>query len=278
MFRTVRALFPAALLVFACAAGLAQNPDAEGCKDNPLFNRMPGYYIGRCENLDFDSHGFGQVKGKELKVEGRYSETHYSLQPGAKEPSRLQIQRNYENAVTKIGGSVLSKDDDGNLYLNVAKDGKEFWIHVNAYITSEYSIHIIEKGGMTQEIQANAAVFAGGIKAEGKVAIYGIHFDTGKAEIKPDSEATLQEIAKLLKAQPALKLNVVGHTDNVAAIDLNMRLSQARAEAVVQALVTKYGITAGRLKGYGVGPLAPMASNDSEEGRAKNRRVELVKP
>ncbi len=278
MFRTMRVLVCTLILALAGADGWAQEADAGGCKDSPLFNRMPGFYIERCENRDFESHGFGIVKGKEIKVEGRYSETLYGIQPGAKEPSRLQVQRNYENAVAKIGGSVVARNDDGDVFLKVVKDGKELWVHVNAYITSQYSVYIVEKGGMAQDIQANAAAFSSGLQAEGKMAIYGIHFDTGKSEIKPDSEATLGEIAKLLKSQPALKLNVVGHTDNMATIDLNMRLSQARAEAVVQALVARYGIATGRLKGYGVGPLAPMASNGTEEGRAKNRRVELVKP
>jgi outer membrane protein OmpA-like peptidoglycan-associated protein len=107
--------------------------------------------------------------------------------------------------------------------------------------------------------------------------VYGITFDTGKSEIKLASQPALVEIAKLLKGQPALKLHVVGHTDNVAGLDLNLRLSKARAEAVVQALTTKHGINAGRLIPHGVGPVAPVTSNDAEAGRAKNRRVELVK-
>ncbi|RPI09882.1 MAG: OmpA family protein, partial [Actinobacteria bacterium] len=109
------------------------------------------------------------------------------------------------------------------------------------------------------------------------VAVYGINFDTNKAAVKPESKAALDEIAKLLKSDAALKLKVVGHTDMVGSVEANMTLSQARAEAVVQALVGQYGIAAARLKGYGVGSLAPVATNDTDEGRAKNRRVELVK-
>jgi outer membrane protein OmpA-like peptidoglycan-associated protein len=95
--------------------------------------------------------------------------------------------------------------------------------------------------------------------------------------IKPESEAALEEIAKLLKADAGLKVNIVGHTDSVGGTDPNMKLSQDRANAVMQALAGKYGITATRLKAYGIGPLAPVASNDTEDGRSKNRRVELVK-
>ena len=128
-----------------------------------------------------------------------------------------------------------------------------------------------------QEVAASAAMFDTGLKATGHVEVPGIFFDTGKSELKPESAAAVGEIAKLLKSEPAVKVFIVGHTDNVASLDLNTRLSQARAEAVVQSLIAQHGIAAARLTARGVGPLAPVASNDTEEGRAKNRRVELVK-
>jgi outer membrane protein OmpA-like peptidoglycan-associated protein len=108
------------------------------------------------------------------------------------------------------------------------------------------------------------------------VAVYGIYFDTGKSDLKPESEEAIAEIAKLLKGDTDLKLYVVGHTDNVGALDANMKLSGSRAEAVLQALVRTHGIAASRLKSFGNGPYAPVATNDTDEGRAKNRRVELV--
>lgn len=114
------------------------------------------------------------------------------------------------------------------------------------------------------------------IKNEGKVAIYGIYFDFDKADIKPESKPTIEEIAKFLKEHPEIKLYIVGHTDNVGKLEYNMELSKRRAEAVVKELVEKYGIKSDRLKAFGVGPLAPVAPNSTEEGRAKNRRVELV--
>jgi outer membrane protein OmpA-like peptidoglycan-associated protein len=137
---------------------------------------------------------------------------------------------------------------------------------------------IVEKQAMQQEIAVNmdAAAMAQGIGDAGSVAIYGINFDTGKSELKPDSEPALVEIAKLLTKNPALKLYVVGHTDMVADLSANVKLSQARAQAVVNALVTKHGIASARLVPFGNGPYAPVASNKTEEGRAKNRRVELV--
>ena len=130
---------------------------------------------------------------------------------------------------------------------------------------------------MQQHIVADAASFANDLKSTGHVAVYGIYFDTGKSVVKPDSKPALEEVAKLDKADAALKLWVVGHTDSVGTVDDNMKLAHARAEAVVAELTTTYGVAAARLKGYGVGPLAPVASNDTEDGRAKNRRVDLVK-
>jgi OmpA-OmpF porin, OOP family len=255
---------------------LAQEPDAEGCKDHPLFNRMPGYRIERCDDKEFAPHTLYDAKRNEVTVEGHVIEIRYTLQPGAKEPSRAQVLRNYENAVTKIGGTVILSDYDGNSIMKVTKGGKEIWVHVSAYITSEFELWIVEKAAMQQTIVADATALLNDMKQTGHVAVYGIYFDTGKSEIKPASDAALAEIAKLLKTSPALKVFIVGHTDNVGTIESNMKLSQARAEAVAQVLTGKHVIAAARLRGFGVGPLAPVASNDQEEGRAKNRRVELV--
>jgi outer membrane protein OmpA-like peptidoglycan-associated protein len=98
-----------------------------------------------------------------------------------------------------------------------------------------------------------------------------------QTRIKPESDAAISEIAKLLENDDALKVYIVGHTDNVGSFDSNMKLSMSRAEAVAKALTGKYGIAAARLKPHGVASLSPVASNDTEDGKAKNRRVELVK-
>jgi outer membrane protein OmpA-like peptidoglycan-associated protein len=272
-------IFLGTLLLSLLASVLlrAQDRDVEGSKDHPLFNRMPGYIIQRYDEKDFDTHSFRDAQLNELNVEGRVVEIRYLLKSGAKEPGRIQVLRNYESAVTKIGGTVLKSDWDGSSFMKVVKNGKEFWVHVNAYITSEFTVTIVEKKSMAQDITANADAFSSDIRATGHAAVYGIYFDTGKWAIKPGSEGALAEIAKLMKGDPALQLNVVGHTDNVGGMEPNMKLSQARAEAVVQALSGKYGLPASRLRPYGVGPLSPVASNDTEEGKGKNRRVELVK-
>jgi OOP family OmpA-OmpF porin len=264
------------ILMLFSGLAFAQEPDAKGCKDHPLFSRFPGFYIQRCTLNDFGSHTFRAGK-KEVVVEGRYTEIMYYKNEGAKAPSPLQVHRNFENAIKKIGGTVQQNEGDGDVYLSLNKDGAEVWVHLSMNIAEQYWLAMVEKGAMKQEIEADAAALGAGIKAEGRIAVYGIQFDTGKSEIKPASEPALVEIAKLLKAQPTLKLHVVGHTDNVANLDLNLKLSRARAEAVTHALSTRHGIAAIRLTAHGVGPVAPVASNDAEAGRAKNRRVELVK-
>ena len=142
--------------------------------------------------------------------------------------------------------------------------------------TGKYSLIIVEKKAMAQDIVANADVFSNDLKTTGHSAVYGIYFDTGKSDLKPESEQAIKEIVKLLKSETSLKVYVVGHTDNIGGLDANMKLSQVRGEAVVQALI-RSGIESSRLKAFGNGPYAPVASNDTEEGRAKNRRVELVK-
>jgi outer membrane protein OmpA-like peptidoglycan-associated protein len=129
----------------------------------------------------------------------------------------------------------------------------------------------------TGMVTIDAAAMANDISSAGHVALYGIYFDTDKADPKPESQPTLQEIATLLKQNSSLKLYIVGHTDNVGGFDYNIGLSERRAAAVVKELAAKHGIAATRLKPAGVGMLSPVAPNESEEERAKNRRVELAK-
>jgi OOP family OmpA-OmpF porin len=138
-------------------------------------------------------------------------------------------------------------------------------------------LEVVETKEMdTGMVTVNADTIGEGLAATGHMAIYGVYFDTGSAEIKPESASTLSEIAKLLAQKPELKLLVVGHTDNQGGYDFNMDLSRRRTASVVKALVSNHGIAEGRLRAAGVGYLAPVATNRTEEGRAKNRRVELV--
>ncbi len=267
------------LLGFLCVTLpiTAQQKDDPHCKDHPLFTRMPDSWIHSCEQKAFDAYAFKIGQGKTVQVEGECWKIRYYPQAAVKsKPSELQILRNFENAVTKLGGTVLYAEKTKET-LRLAKDGKEVWVEVWAEFTGKYGLTIVEKNAMAQDIVANADFFSNGLKTTGHIAVYGIYFDTGKSEIKPESEQAMGEIAKLLKSDASLKVYVVGHTDNVGGLEANMKLSQGRADAVVQALVHNHGIIASRLKAYGDGPFAPVASNDTEEGRAKNRRVELVK-
>ncbi|MBK7377925.1 MAG: OmpA family protein [Ignavibacteriales bacterium] len=129
----------------------------------------------------------------------------------------------------------------------------------------------------TGMVKVTAEVFKSNILKDGHAAVYGIYFDTGKSVIKPESDETIKEIAALLKANSSMQVYIIGHTDNVGKLKDNMELSQKRAEAVVNELITKYKIPSANLEANGVGPLAPVATNDTEEGKELNRRVEIVK-
>ncbi|WP_065753096.1 OmpA family protein [Bradyrhizobium paxllaeri] len=138
-------------------------------------------------------------------------------------------------------------------------------------------VEIIEPKAMDGgKVTVDAAALAKGLQAEGKVALYGLFFDTGKATIKPESKAQLDEMARLLQSNAAARVYIVGHTDNQGALDANLTLSKARAQAVIDTLSNTYKIDGKRLSGTGVASYAPLASNASESGRARNRRVEMV--
>jgi outer membrane protein OmpA-like peptidoglycan-associated protein len=268
------------LLMAAGIAPLLAQEDQEGCKDPALFTRMPNFHIYRCEDKQFDKFEFRVSSEKSQIIEGHFLYVNYYLNDNAQTPGGIQIVRNYTNAIKKIGGQIIYEYDDGGAEIStmkLEKKGTEVWAVVSAAGNGMYTINIIEKEAMNQDVVADASSMAGSIKETGKVALYGIYFDTGKSVLKPESQGTLEQISNLLKADPNLKLYVVGHTDNVGIFDSNIKLSNDRAIAVVNTLVSKYSVNAARLKAFGDGPTSPVSSNDKEEGRALNRRVELVK-
>ena len=181
-----------------------------------------------------------------------------------------------ETAPARIASFRLPRPD-GDLYVVVTAvqwsgDDRTYKAVKGAYI----AVDTIEVGAMKQNmVTVSASDMAKAINTTGRVALYGILFDTGSAEVKAESKPALDEIAKLLKGEPGLKLRVVGHTDNQGTLDGNIALSRRRAEAVDAALVGQYGIAATRLSAHGVADLAPVART-TDDGRAKNRRVELV--
>jgi OOP family OmpA-OmpF porin len=258
---------------------LAQG-DVPGSKDHPLFTRMHDFYITHYSEEKYNEVDFKDERGRNIKVEGKVYNIWYQIRKGFTPPSGLQVIRNYENAIRKIGGVKVFQEGSYNIWLKLSKDGKTYWVYVDSWAGGgkgeNYRLTIVEQESMAQEVVADAKSLMTDIQTKGSASVYGIYFDFDKADIKPESDAAMKEIAKLLHENKDLKLYVVGHTDNVGEIDYNLKLSRARADAVVRELVTKYGISPDSLKAYGVGPLAPVASNRTDEGRAKNRRVELV--
>jgi OmpA-OmpF porin, OOP family len=177
----------------------------------------------------------------------------------------------------RVSSAKLERPE-GDIYIYLtaiewAKDDATYRAKRGAYV----AVDIVEVSPMTQNmVTVRADEMSKAINSSGRIALYGIFFDTNKADIKPESRPALEEIAKFLKNEPNLKLHVVGHTDNVGGYESNLGLSKRRAEAVVAALTKEYAIAANRLTPNGVAYLAPVAVNTTEEGRAKNRRVELV--
>ena len=263
------------LLLFISSIITAQ--DKADSKDHPLFNRMPNYYIDSYKEKDFDVYdNFRDSNGKKTSVEGHFYYAQYRINKWGEAFSEAQILVNYENAVKKIGGKVVFKRKS-DAYFNLINDKKETWVKVETFNRGGgYRLWIIESAVMEQSIVADPKAMGDDIERTGRVAIYGIYFDTGSFKIKPESDPTLKAIAELLKTKSSLNVYVVGHTDMTGNFDNNMKLSENRAKAVVDALIKDYGISAKRLIGKGVGPLSPVSTNKTDEGKQLNRRVELV--
>ena len=263
-------------IIFSMIFALYGQEDAEGCKDHPLLTRISNFYISGCIEKDYSKVYFEDENGNEIEVEGRVTIISYWLKGGFQPPGELKVVRNFENAIKKIGG-VIVKEYSNEVYLKLEKGGKIYWIHVD--VTNDgahYELTIVEKTIMEQEVVADPKALANDIAKTGHASVYGIYFDVDSDVIKPESEPTLKAIAEMLKANPNLKVYVVGHTDMTGSFEHNMDLSLRRAKSVVKALVSKYGISRNRLKAEGVGPLSPVSTNKTEEGRKLNRRVELV--
>lgn len=171
---------------------------------------------------------------------------------------------------------------EGGRYLLARLDGSSGVVYAALYLGESDSgsvavVRVVETAEMeTDKIRfLTAAEMDSAIAETGKVAIYGIHFDFDKDVIKPESQPTLDEIGLLLASEPELRLRIVGHTDDRGAADYNLDLSERRAASVVAALVGQYGIAPDRLAPAGAGLTQPVDTNETEEGRARNRRVEL---
>lgn len=253
-------------------------------KDMQFFSGMPNYKITDAADQEFADYRF--FNGKDcVTVEGRKHHRAYTLKENAKESSELQISRNYVNAVKNMGGTVVfdglcsGADCAENcgyrmMTAKIMKGGNELWVEVVPFNGGgDYYLTVVVKESMKQDVTASDMLDA--LNRDGRIALY-INFDTGKSTIKPESDLIIQQIVQLLLVNPGLTISVEGHTDNVGDPKSNKTLSDGRAKAVVAAIVA-HGVDAKRLRAVGHGQDRPVADNKTEEGRAKNRRVELVK-
>lgn len=275
----VRLIILSILLIVVTLPVQAQT-DCDNCKDHLLIPRMPQYYIETFEEQEFGKEYF--FDGKKFYPEGKrysykYRHTHWK-DKNYKKPSAHQIFENYENEIIRLGGKVIFEQGSTSYYQFETEAQQKIWLKLEYVFTPAdyFKMIIIEEVNMVQDVVIKADAIKDRIDIYGKVAIEGIYFDTGKSTIRAESTPAISEIANYLKSNPSVNCWVVGHTDSDGAFELNSKLSLDRASAIKSELESQYGIKVGRLYAEGVGPLAPIASNKTDEGRQKNRRVELV--
>ena len=207
-----------AFLLSAALAAFAQ--DAENCKDSPLITRMPGATIHNCEHKEFEQLDVRTGTDKDGEaiqkhLEGEYWFWDYGNREGV---SEIQVFRNFETALRKAGFAI---DWSGSPNLLTAHKGDTWYSLDNK--GDFYYQYIVAVKAMQQEVTADAAQLQDEISKSGHVAVYGIHFETGKAAVLPDSEPVLAEVQKLLEQNASLKVRIEGHTDNVGQQDERAR-------------------------------------------------------
>jgi OmpA-OmpF porin, OOP family len=275
-------LIPLAYVAVALASP-AWGQDVEGSKDHPMFSRMPGYQIGDYDATDFGSFDFEVGKDDPQKVEGKYWHIQYAVKEGGKKAGPLQIGRNYTDLIVKRGGrKVVERLDSGGgtstAMLPGAAGKGALWLQIDVNNNGDdFYLTIVEEAAMKQEVEFTAGELADALNTKGHIALHNVLFDTAKATIKPESASALAPIGELLKGDPSLALEIQGHTDNVGAAAANLKLSQERAAAVKAYVVQTFGIAESRLTTTGLGDTKPVGDNKTGDGRAQNRRVELVK-
>lgn len=294
--RILPAAWALALGLLAAAPALAQIDPSE-FKEHPVVKHYPGALIDSHEEKAFDAVDMvvgytatprPNVSRKE--VEGRVYKTFYIHQGDV---SALQVMRNYEAALkaggftTVVTGKVAalpSMEDarDGSLFgAFTLMQGGQPALYVNILIDPNVGepvsrVVIVEPQPMQQVYAVDVSSLYASLTAEGRVAVYGINFETNRSAIAPESETVLAQVRDLLGAHPELKLRIEGHTDNVGAPAANRTLSEQRA-AAVKAWLVRNGVDGARLTAEGLGDTRPTAPNDTDDGRARNRRVELVR-
>jgi outer membrane protein OmpA-like peptidoglycan-associated protein len=238
---------------------------------------MKNYYILECEKkfdqalimLDEDPDS-----AKNLKPEGDKTFIRYQYQESAgTAPSYLQIRRNYQNAAKALKAKILV-DRLRYTAMQIDRNGARIYVGIELFNDGRnISLTILEQKAMEQEITANDMWET--LQKDGFLTLY-INFDTNKATIKPDSKGIIDQIVELMKSQSNLKISIEGHTDSQGSPAANKTLSLNRAKSVIKA-ISVGGINQSRMTAVGWGQEKPVADNRTEEGRAKNRRVEIVK-
>jgi len=279
-----KSIWPYGLILLINLGGFSGAGAESEFKDTPYFSGMPTHRITDASDQEFSDYRF--YNGKDCTtVEGKKYFRNYTLKEGAKQSSELQISRNYSNSIKSMGGTIIfdgecsgancAENCGGRMLIGKATKGSsELWVEVVPFNEgNDYYLTVIVKEAMKQDVTASNMLDA--LNRDGHIALY-INFDTGKATIKPESKPMIAQIVEMLKANPGLKVSVEGHTDNVGTPASNKTLSDQRAKTVVAAIVAE-GIDAKRLSALGHGQDKSIADNKTEEGRAKNRRVELVK-
>lgn len=279
MRTTLVTVFTIGLLTLAGSA-FAQDDEA-GCKDHPMFTRMPNYVITHCEDQEFSTYEFTISDGDLKKVEGHLWTMDFAVKEGAKVAGPLQIGRNYWNVMAAKGGKRLIEQlDSGGGVMTATMPGPKggtIWLQVDVSNAGEvFTLHVVQEEGMRQDVALTVKDLADALAKSGTVTLNNILFDTGKATIRPESEVPLNTVLELLKSDVSLTLEIQGHTDNVGAKAANLKLSADRADAV-KAYLVKGGIDAARLSASGLGDAQPVGDNTTDAGRAQNRRVVLVK-
>lgn len=258
--------FPQVVVAQVPQGALLDGVQGKGCKNPPWLVKQFDYYkLADCSKEDLDSMTLDLPSGQK-KLVGRFLELDYRLMDDKKDASALYVQRNYVNALEKIGATLVSDPRDVNQAILTQKvsQGELWYVYKHTggsdESTSAYSLTALQVGGPPAK--------------SCKLEVYGINFDFDKATIKPESEPVLQQMLALFKADPAYKAEVGGHTDNVGGKAYNLKLSGQRADAV-RAWLVAHGVAADRLTSHGYGFSQPLVPNDSDAHRAKNRRVEL---
>lgn len=237
--------------------GAAQRPTSKAAE----FARMPVTYRDGPRSV-------------QREVEGRYWRLDYQL--ANRQTSRDEIMANYEAEARRVGGVTLSRTATRMLFRLPRAGGVYTWCRIETGANGAYQLEIVDEAGLDLSLEFDADALLEALNAKGEVAIYGILFDVDRANLRPGSGEVLDTIATILNADPALRLEVQGHTDDTGTADRNRVLSQQRAEQVVNALM-QYGFDRSRLVPRGFGADQPVGDNRTEEGRQQNRRVVLKK-